>query len=775
MNDRDNQLVKIDAYEKAQGKTKYTFDLYLPKMVYGKVLRSSKAHARVKEIRVRKAEALPGVKCVITSNDVPRNPFNPIFNAPDPHDHTFLKDDLILESVSRYIGTPIAAVAAEDEFTAEKALQLIEVDYEDFPAIFEPKEALNSKPIRSDRRNNIATTNGEPIVFRIGDAKGELSKSERIFEGTYETQRVHQLPLETLVTMCDLDSSGRLIVWSATQSIHGLRANLAQALDIPVSKIVVNKPVLGGAFGAKLDMKDIDPICALLCLKTKRPVRIESTREEFMSITPRHPAVITLKTAFNSENKITSMYCKAIFDIGANADHGPIVTTVCGLTFLGAYKTPNLLFEGYPVYTNNPPSGAMRGYGGPQVNFAIECHMDEIAESLGVDPIALKLSNAFERGDISPMTGFIIESCGLRECAEYGSKVVEWKNRTRGIKEKASVKNGHNNLRQGLGVAFSNQFASGVYGAESTQVEYSGAIVKFNEDGTVNLITAIVDQGGGQSTVLAQIVAEQIGIKPQDVRVSSTDTENSLFDVATHASRVTYVAGYAAKVAATEARQQLLTIAAEIMTCDPGDLRIQEGRIMNKNGDQQKSLPLVDVLWYAHYRKQTTIIGKSSTAPPGNPPAFGVLFAEVEVNIDTGKVRVTRMIDAHDVGRVVNTLGAEGQFEGAVAQGLGFALYEELLMKDGQVLNSNLGDYKVATCYEIPEDVSIKFINMNEPSGVGAKGLGESVILHIAPAIANAIHDAIGIRFRKLPITPEEILKSIAAESLTLSKGTIPN
>jgi xanthine dehydrogenase molybdenum-binding subunit len=764
LSENTNKQIKIDAYERAQGKTKYTLDIYLPNMLYGKVLRSTKAHARVKGINVQRVKDMHGVKCIITKKDVPDCPFNPIFNAPDTNDPTLIKDDLILEKVSRYIGAPIAAVAAEDEYTAEKALQEIEVDYEDLPAIFDPDISLKSKPIRENRRNNIATANGEPIIFRIGDPGYRPSGSDRIFEGTFETQRVHQLPLETLVTMCDLDSSGRINVWSATQSIHGLRANLAQALDIPVSKIVVNKPILGGAFGAKLDMKDIDPICAILCLKTKRPVRIECSREEFMSMTPRHPTIITLKTILDEHHKIRSMHCRAIFDIGANADHGPIVTTVGGLTFLGAYKTPNLLFEGYPVYTNNPPSGAMRGYGGPQMNFAIECHMDEIAESLGLDPVILRLSNSFERGDISPKTGFVIESCGLKECVEYASKVIGWERRPKHGLRVFDPKEG-NNVRRGIGVAFSNQFASGVYGGETTQLEYSGAMVKLNEDGTANLITAVVDQGAGQSTVLAQIVAEQLGIVPKDVSVSSTDTENSPFDVATHASRVTYVGGYAAKVAALEARQQLLKIASEMMSCAPEDLSLKDGKVVSKSTDGGKELRLTDVIRYAHYRKQVTIMGKSSTVPPGNPPSFGVLFAEVDVNLDTGKVKIRRMIDAHDAGRIVNILGAEGQFEGAVAQGAGYALYEELIMKDGQVLNPNFGDYKVTTSYEIPENVQIKFIETNEPSGVGAKGLGESVILHIAPAIVNAIYDAVGIRFRKLPITPERILESITVKS----------
>lgn len=753
---------RVDARDKLTGRLQYVSDTVPPGALAGKIFRSPIPHGRIVRLDLEGARKAPGVRMVVGCRDVPKKPFNPIYNQANPHADLLVKDEVILDDVVRYIGQPIALVVADTEEQAEEALSRVRMEWEELPAVFTLDDALrpDAPVVRPGGEGNISFGWREadrPICMERGDVEEGFSEADRVFEDEYETQRVNQVALEPHVVCCWPETGDRVAVLSTTQSIFGLRSCLAEALSLPVSKFRVIRPFLGGAFGKGLDMTVSEPLCAWAALRLKRPVRIKYTREEEFTRTARHPTRMWVRTGVRKDGTLTARQMKAWMDCGASANHGPSVVLVGGMVFIGAYKTPHYLFEGFSVYTNNFPSGAMRGYGAVQTNFAVECQMSRIAREMGFDEFELRLRNVYQAGDISPMTGFQITSSGLAECAARVRDLVGWDD----PKSRASPRP---HVKVGLGLAFCGMKNTGVHGRKELPekiLEYCGALVKVNEDGTVGLNVACVEQGGGQATILSQVAADAVGVPIQNVTFVPTDTDSAPFDAPTHASRITFAAGYSVRLAALEVREKLLEAAGRMMGAAPQGLQIADG-VVSCGDAPGKSLTVREIAEYVHYKEMKTIVGRSTSQPPGNPPSFGVQCVKVAVDEETGVVEVLDMVNVHDIGRVVNPLGAAGQVHGAFAQGIGLALSEHLMIDDtsGMVVNAHFGDYKVPTALDVPSG-EIEFVETPEAAGGEVKGVAESTLHSPPAAIVNAIYDAVGVRVRTLPILPEDILQGM--------------
>jgi xanthine dehydrogenase molybdenum-binding subunit len=734
--------------------------MQLPDMLYAAILRSDRPHAIIRSIDASEALKLSGVKAILTHHDVPKTRYSPIFNAPYPKVDLLPKDKPIMRDEVCYVGEPVVAVAATSLEIAEEAVERIHVEYEDLPYVLDPLEAMkpDAPKVRRDLRVNLAgawgAKPGEPITLKYGDIEKGLSLADEIFEDDYKTQRQSQIPLEPHCSVCYWDERGKLNIWSSTQSVFLLRIKLSEALDIPVSRIKVHNTYVGGAFGSKLQMSDVEPICALLALKAKKPVKLVLKRDEVFVTTSRHDIHVKLKTGVKKDGRITARYCRFIVNTGAYATHGPSVCIVGGLYFDAAYNTPHRLFEGYVVYTNTFSPGAMRGYGGIQAAFAIESQLDEIARKMGFDPIEFRLKNSFKPGDVSPRTGYVIRSWGLEEAARRAAERIGWFEPLNQPKDP--------NRRRGRGMAFQTIRGSGT-GAKTTAeriIEHSGVTIKFNEDGTFTLITAAVEMGGGQHTVYRNIAAETLGSDPEMIELVQGDTDTAPFEGPVHASRGTYVVGSIIKKACERLRDQVLEAAAEMLSKDPKDLIIRGKEVVSREDPIIKA-SLSDLGLYVRFHLNKSLCVTITDEPPDNPPPFGAHFAEVEVDLLTGRVFVTKYVAAQDVGKVIFELGAKGQVYGALVQGIGQTLLEEIKFDEkGRVLNSNLMDYKIPAVHDLPE-TEVILVQTHEPSGAGAKSISEASLHPVAPVIANAIRDAIGIRFKSLPITPDKLLKAV--------------
>ncbi len=764
-------VTRPDALDKVTGGRGYPVNVNLPGMLHGKLLRSPYAHARVRRIDTSEAQRLPGVKAILTARDVPQIPFCPVYFVPSDGE-TLIRDMLILGDHVRFAGQPVAAVAAISEAIAEAALALIDVDYEELPAVFDPEQAMaDGAPQLHD---GVARNIAKNPSFEFGDVEAGFAEADHIFEGVYQTQRVHTCYMEPRVCVIDCDRDGHFTVHSSMQHIFGLREKLAYALGIDESRVTVMKPpYIGGGFGGKLDMGYIEPLAALLSQKTRRPVRIEQTRYEDFICTTRNPIKMWLKTGVKADGTITARQAKSILDSGAHATHGAQVIMVHGLfgmTF--PYRCPNKKWEGFTVYTNNIIGGGYRGYGAPQGCFAVESQIDEICEKLGLDPIEFRIRNALRKGDPHPFNpAWTLNSYGYEEALRRGAERIGWATR-----KPAGSSSGVR--KRGIGVGTQGIWVSGCMGFPDIY-EHTGAIVKLNRDGTADVATGTVDIGSGAITALSQIAAAELGIGVDKVRLVSASTDTVPFDAPTHASRVTYSSGLAIKAAAAEAKKRVFEIAAGLLEANPDDLEMIDAQVRVK-GSPQSSLALTEVIRVAEtpFIKDTlagprpssppqykgTIMGSSSLAPPENPSPAAAMFAEVEVDTETGQVKVLRCVYAHDLGRLINPNGAEGQVEGGIQQGLGYALMENLVFDqdNGACLSADFLDYKMPTAVEMPRVIESIFVETNEPSGpFGAKSLSEQCVTVPAAAIAAAVYNAIGVRITELPITPERVLRAL--------------
>lgn len=749
-----SSVPRIDAVEKVTGRAVYGPDLKLPGMLHGKILRSPLPHARVLHVDTSRAERLPGVKAVATGKDLTAR-YGLVIQDQSP---------FCLDKV-RYIGDPVAGVAAVDADTASEALELIRVEYEELPPVFDPLRAM--EPGAPLVHEDLGKYWYVPIFFpqsgtnicnlfkiRKGDVEEGFRRAEFITENTFTTPMIQHCHIEPHVTTVKYEPSGQVTIWSSTQHPYSVRRETARILGLPINRVRVIVTTLGGGFGGKVLLK-LEPMCVALAMKVKdfRPVRILLTREEeFYASVVRHPTQTSIKAGVRRDGTMVALQTKMVFDTGAYADAGPVVARSSGMAITGPYRVPHVWSDSYCVYTNKPIAGAFRGFGVPQLMWALDSTLDMLAEGIGMDPVELRLKNALEEGDISA-TGQILHSVGIKECIRKAAEAIEWGKKTKTYRGK------------GIGTLY-----------KMTQTpSSSSAFVKMSEDGSVEVLCSTVDMGQGSETIFAQIAAEELGVDVQNVRVVSPDTDVTPFDHGTASSRSTFHAGNAVKLAAAEARKQLFAVAADQLEARAEDLEARGGFIYVK-GSKGPGTPISAIRMGITYGKGHPIMGSGTFSVPEATPLdqetgqgvypsifwlYGAQGAEVEVDPDTGKVEVLKVAAAHDLGRAINPLNCEQQIEGAVVTGVGIALLEELVLQNGTPVNRNFRDYRIPTSMDAPEVTSI-FVEATHKDGpFGAKGVGEPALAPTAPAIGNAIYDAIGVRVKDLPITPEKVLKAL--------------
>lgn len=738
---------RIDGVDKVTGAAKYATDLRFDNMLHAGLLRSPHAHARVTRIDTSAAEKLPGVKAVATILEVPKVVQYWFFLRTDKKkEQMFLHDNIV-----RFIGDPVLAIAATNENTLKKALSLVKVEYEPLKALHDPQSALKEKEVSIHKKGNIAFK----VKKELGNIKEGFKAADVIVENTYQTSKQKHASLEPIGTcVANFQSNGRLTIYSSTQLPHWSQHYLAKAMDVSLNKVRVIKPFTGGAFGGRCGLiHGLEVMCSFLSRKTLQPVKMTFTREEDFSATEsRHPMTIRMKTGATKAGVITANKVDILSDTGGYGTHYIGVVADCMSTGIGLYNIPNYSFSGTVVYTNKSLCGALRGYGNPQMNFAQESQMDIIAREIGMDPLDLRLKNYRGEGEMDPILNEKILSNGLEECLEKGARASGWK-------KKQSMPSVNETIKKGIGLSL---LLHGT-GAARALPDPGSATIMINSDGTANLHTAAADEGQGNRTALAQVAAEILGIKFEDIQVSETDTDITPLDCGTHGSRQAYCGGLAVRDAAMDARKKMLTHAEKLLCADPDQLMIENGRIFEKK-NPENHISIKDLMQKVQIQDMNIneqIIGSASGIAPAMPGYYGAIFAEVEVNIETGETRVLKLTSAFDVGRAINPDLVKGQITGGGAMGIGFALTEGLIVKDGHVLNANFTDYRLLRACDVPEIVPI-IVESNEPTGpFGAKGIGEGSMVNVASAIANAICHATGVRLTDLCMTPENVLQKL--------------
>jgi CO/xanthine dehydrogenase Mo-binding subunit len=748
----------IDSIDKVTGRLKFGNDFKTPGMLYGKVLRSSIAHGRILHVDASKARSLPGVRCVIVGNEIDL----PNYSVAG---EKILDERLLAKDKVRYRGDEIALVAAVDEDTAEEALDLIKVEYQELPGVFDMEEALlpGSPLVHEWYGSNIA----REMTINLGDAESALLRADVVVEGKYETSRVHHGYLEPHSVVSQWDVTGRVTFWIPTQSPVLAKMTYAKALGVGQEQVRVIQLPVGGGFGGKLEYK-LHPLCALLARETGRPVKmINSRTDELMASLPRVPMTIDMKLGASKDGKLLAKKTRILADNGAYMNYGPGILLSATTRSDNLYRINNIYTQSYLIYTNKVPTGAFRGFGCPQSHFALESLMDKLAVELDMDPAELRLINASQTGDTTPHKWYI-GSCGLSDCIKKSTEIADWS-----IKRKEYSKNKDSELVKGIGIA-SCLHVSG----NRTFLPFfdgSSAFVRINEEGRVIVFTGEVDIGQGCRTVFSLITATELGIPLEWVEISQLDTDVSPHGLGTFGDRVTTLGGNAVKAAAINARQQLLEVAAKNLKTHVEKLKIENGIIYDVD-DSKKQMSFVQAAQLASYENGgATIIGKGSFIPPGVTMVdsetkignvscaypFVTQIVEVEVNRETGQVKLLNIVSAHDLGKAINPMMAKGQVVGAVAQGIGFALTEEMVEDQGIIKNQGFKHYDMPRSLDMPPITTI-LVESNDPNGpYGAKGLGEPALTAIAPAIANAIYDAVGVRINSLPITPEKILQAL--------------
>jgi len=749
------RLTRPDAPDKATGAARYTVDIKLPGMLVGKVLRSPFPHANIIKINKSRAERIPGVEAIITAEDVTEKRFNSylsdllVLDAVAKGDQ---RDERVISDKARYVGDAIAAVAAVNDKVAEEALDLIEVTYEKLPALFDPMEAIKTEAprIHDSVENNLVR---KTYPFTSGDVEKGFKEADYVVEATFRTTKQKHCVMEPSSCVAAFDYNGRLTIWSGCQMPHIGKRKIADIFDIPDGMIRWITPAAGGGFGNATSVRN-EPICVALAQKTGKPVKLEYTREEqFVATISRQPVTHIARMGVKKDGAITALYTRMIENGGAYFSHSRASAIVSMCKLLALYRCPNVAADVDIVYTNMPVSGEMRGYGNPQAMWVRGQLVDMVAEKIGMDPVEFRLKNHRQIGEPGWVPTYAITSCALDECLKLGAEKIGWQNKKARAKESV--------VKKGLGVAINHH----VSGAAPSLLEHSSVSIKLNEDGSATLALGVGETGQGILGGLAQIAAEELGLRYEDIHIVAGDTDTTPFDVGGHASRQTYAAGNAVVIAAREVKAQLLERAAKILEVSSGELDIKQGCVYAKD-TPQKTVSFAEVAMDALYnlgKGTLQISGFGSFEPQGTAPPYQAVFAEVEVDTETGSVRVLKLVVAHDIGRAINPMTVEGQLEGGAVQGVGYALTEDFLIDDitGETLTDNFVTYRIPTSLDLPQIETI-LVEEPDPTGpLGAKSVGECAMVSIAPAIANAIYDAIGIRFTELPITPEKILKAI--------------
>lgn len=729
---------RVDATAKVTGAAGYTADVMLPGMLYGMAKRSPHPHARIVRIDASRAEALPGVKAVITAQDVP-----------DILVGLKLRDVPILARHQvRFVGEKVAAVAAVDEETAREAVDLIDVQYEALPAVTDVEEAMKEGSIFV--HENLHTYAGLPKpvkqtnifyheTFTKGGAEKGFAQADLVLEETFTTPVVHQGYMEPHSALVDIGPDGSLTVWSSDKVPFRVRSLMAEIIGIPITKVRVIPSFVGGDFGGKGMIFD-EPLCYYLAAKSRRPVKmVMSRQEEFLAASPRHPSIIRLKAGATKSGELVAWEAKAVFDSGAYAAYKPQVGLGGTKKLGGTYRIPNVRIDGYYVYTHSAPCGHCRAPGDPQASFAVESFMDMIASRLRMDPLSFRLLNALDEGDLSP-AGEPWKGINLKDTIDAAVKASGWG------KPKP-------NRHYGIGIACAER---------PTGTGESSAVVIVNGDGSVNLITGASDPGTGSRTVLCQIVAEALKLPMERITVNLVDTDSAPYDQGAGGGRTTFVAGQSAYRAALEVRKELIAAAAKLLNCPQEQAEeltdVRDGFLFLKSDPGKK----------VSYSQAVRATGKSQimaeetfSCHQMEDTCFATHVAEVQVDPERGYVEVLRITAAHDIGFAINPAAAEGQIEGGILQGVGFTLLEEIQRSEGKVINPTLTDYKLCTSVDAPEIVTLLIEGAAGAGPFQAKAIGEIPTCPVGPAVANAIFDAVGVRITDLPITGEKIVKAL--------------
>ena len=739
---------KRDGADKVTGRTRFLHDLELPRLAQGKILRSRHPHARLVRIDTRRAARLPGVLAVITGAEVEQRPFG------------FARDQLALKvGTVRCVRDEIAAVAAESAAIAEAALELIDVEYAELPAVFDPEAAARpgAPLVHAERATNLTDLRYQ---FSHGDVDAAFAEAAVVVDGEYRLDFVTPACLGTMVAIAEWDLHESLTMWSTTQVPFLYQRDLAQALGITGDRVRVLQPPVGGNFGRGLDLYPIDIIAALLARRARRPVKIEFERlEEFIACPTREPCTIRLRTAAAADGRLLARDCHVVIDNGAYVSWGSTTPYVMLSTVAGLYRCPAVRFDTTIAYTNNPYSGSMRGYGNLESTFAVESQMDELAARLGLDRLELRRRNATKSGDANPQ-GFVIGSCAMDECLDAL------------VDAAACLAPPAGGWKRGVGYAAMFHVGGG---ARIYKSDGCGAIVKCDDFGKVSLITGATEIGQGSETVLAMIVAETLGVPLERVDVVNSDTAIKPWDVGVHASRTTFIAGNAARLAAETLRGRLVAMAAEELDAPAERLQMADGWIFVAD-EPQRRIAYDRAARAGHLREGgRTLVAEAFYDPPtgmldkdlrGNvSAAYGFAAQAVVLDVEeaTGVIRVRRVVSAHDVGRALNPGAAEGQIHGGIHMGLGYALSERLVVEDGRILTASFMDYAIFKADDMPELV-VRLVESIDPEGpFGAKGLGESGVIPVSAAVANAVNDAIGVRFTALPITAARVHAALGA------------
>jgi CO/xanthine dehydrogenase Mo-binding subunit len=741
-----HNVPRVDGLDKVTGSAHYIADVSLPGMLEAKVLRSPYPHARVVRVDTSRARRLPGVHAVVSGDDTPKRKWG-----------AFQKDQYVLAvDKVRYVGDEVAAVAATDAATAAEALELIEVEYDELPPVFDPVEAMqpDAPQIHEQKERNIA------LHFEIqrGDPDRALADADLVLEDEFETHLQWHAAIETIGSVAQFSPRGKLSVWMNTATIFMARGRIAWALGLDMSDVRVIQSAVGGAFGGKSCDDNNVVMCGLLALKTAgRPVRLINTREdEFLASRPRPAMKIWVRMGFMRDGAITGKDLRVIVDNGAYSAKGPAVGGVTALRHDGLYRYRDARSELFVVHTNKIPTGAFRGFGNPEAAFAIDQMIDMAAEHLGLDPVEVALKNLIEAPHTS-IHGQEILSCEVKECVRRVADMIGWK-------EKHANRGPNHGLGTAASIHVSGKRHFGDYDGAS-------ALINVNLDGKVEIWSGEGETGPGATTVFAQIAAEEIGVPYDDVSVSQADTGTTTYAQGSYASRTTYIAGSAVREAARGVRQEILQIAAEVLEASPDDLEIKEGVVSVKGvPDSERSVSVGEVAMSCLYRRGgKPISALGNWDPPsalqdderyGNESGsynFCAHAVELEVDPGTGRFSLRNYAAASDAGTVVFPIGAEGQNEGGVAQGLGYTSIEGLSMDNGRPLSPNLSDYRIPCIADMPPFKQL-FVPSYEPTGpFGAKGIGEIGLDPTAPAVANAIYEAVGVRIKTLPITAEKV------------------
>lgn len=773
-----------DALDKVTGKARFVGDIELPGMIFGKILRSPHPHATIKSIDTSKAEALKGVRAVLTHENTIGTKFNTAASMMAiPPGHHCVMDQTIFGDRVRFVGDEVAAVAADTEEIAQAALKLIEVEYELLPYVLDPLEAEQSDAplVHPENLDEQSAHNvpGIPAALDKGDIEAGFAEADEIVETTFTIRPVKQQQMETMGAVARVDGSGKITVYSTTQTTHVARNQIAHVFEVPSSEVrVLNAPYVGGGFGVRIGLSSKAELIAVALAKaTKRPVRVVFGREEEMTATDtRHGGYLKVKIGAKKDGTLTAMELDATLNKGAYFSFGGEIYGTLGIMNMVRYRIPNLKFRGHSVYTNTTTAGAYRGFGNPQGNVTVERGMDMMAERLGMDPYEFRLMNATQKGD-NTLFPYTLDSSTLHECMKLGAERIEWGKRTEYNALPGKV-------RRGMGMSFGTHFS----GSWPYIVDYENAYVTIQPDGSINAVTAATDLGTGCSTALVQITAEAMGAKMDAVHLTFGDTDATPFGYGAHSTRTVYAHGRALTEAAKNCKRQMFDWLAEQLTMNADEFVLEDGVVSikyNKKGFpaiMQKrqifgampaseepaeslvnSLTLTEIAHYAHSMNQS-FMGVGQVKLYNAPPWFAD-YVDLSVDTETGKVTIHKFVAVHDVGTVVHRDNVEGQILGGVMQGIGYGLSEELLYSDsGRQVNRTMHHYMAPTAMDVPE---LEALTVEEPDPhgpFGAKGVGETPIVAPAGAIVNAVSNALGIDFNEIPLTPERILQRIREE-----------